>query len=346
MIVDKADLLDAIPMEGLSTAPAAGNRIDVLGDGPLSEFMRKHLGELKYSATLELRGATTVARIKGTEKAVSAVAKTPAGGLLFLMPSSAIEPHWDEESESSEWPEGAEVFQHDLTAALKNLTQGSELSRPAWAQRFATPGTLEFEADVVKQLASVDRARARLAKAQEKADHARLLDQLYLGTGRALELRVADVMKLLGGEVSEPEPGRADWHVDFAGSPVVLEVKGMTRSAAEKHAAQLEKWVAEAIEVSGTAPKGVLVVNTWRDVPLDQRDKDDFPAQMLPYSEARNHCLLTGLELFVIAQEVQRDPDSASRWRDKILATSGRLTDVPDWRSVLVETSTDELPER
>src|SRR5207248_9381894 len=118
------------------------------------------------------------------------------------------------------------------------------------------------------------------------------------------------------------------------------------KSAAEKHAAQLEKWVANHYGDSGTAPKGLLVVNTWRDTPLVERTGEDFPAQMLPFSQSRGHCLATGLDLFVTRAEIQADASRAVYWRQKMLATAGRLADVPDWRSVLLVTETATPPER
>ena len=50
------------------------------------------------------------------------------------------------------------------------------------------------------------------------------------------------------------------------------------KSASERNAAQLEKWVAEHTasvddDEEVEAPKGILVVNAWREQPLPERDK-------------------------------------------------------------------------
>jgi hypothetical protein len=76
-------------------------------------------------------------------------------------------------------------------------------------------------------------------------------------------------------------------------------------------------------------------VNTWRSTPLDQRTGADFPDQMLPYCKARGHCLVTGLQLFVIRSEVASDPGTAKKWREKLLNTKGKMTGVKRWTSVL-----------
>jgi len=91
---------------------------------------------------------------------------------------------------------------------------------------------------------------------------------LFVGTGRPLELEVKAALEALGATVTEPAPNRDDWLAEFPGVDAVVEVEGVEKSGAEKHAAQLEKWVAGRFEKTGNAPKGILVVNAWRDVPL------------------------------------------------------------------------------
>ena len=92
-------------------------------------------------------------------------------------------------------------------------------------------------------------------------------------------------------------------------------------------------------------PKGILVVNTWRELPLLERTKDDFPAQMLPYCKGRGHCLMTGLQLFVIRADVDANPDRAKYWRDLLLKTKGVLGQARGWQSVIQPTQTTEAGE-
>ncbi|MBN9151527.1 MAG: hypothetical protein J0H56_08925 [Micrococcales bacterium] len=338
-VVEKFDLYTSLPVDAPGFVRRAGNRIAPIGNGPIQSVLRTHAKHLHYAATMAQPPGEVLAQVQGTKQAVSSALRTPDGGLLLLIPETTFEADWD--GRKDVWPKGAIKFQSDLLSALVALDGSSEISRPAWAERFATQQVLDSRKEVAKQQAAVERVRARLAKAQEDAELAQLLDQLYLGTGRQVELRVADVLRMLGGVVTEPAPGRDDWKVSFDGRPAVLEVKGVKGSAAEKHAAQLEKWVAGEFESTGNEPKGVLVVNTWRETPLGERTQVDFPDQMLPYSIARNHCLVTGLELFCIAQDILRDPTRKEHWKDKLLTTSGPLIDVPDWREFLQETSVE-----
>ena len=71
-------------------------------------------------------------------------------------------------------------------------------------------------------------------------------------------------MLTLGCDISPGEPGRTDRIIQWRGKVAVLEVKGLTKSAKESDAAQLEKWVSEYTMQNESVPKGILLVNGWR----------------------------------------------------------------------------------
>lgn len=346
-IVKPFDLLSALPVAAdLAFTAASGTRIELLGDGPITRLLRKYSDRLEYEAVMKGAPGTLLARVPGTDREVAAIQRSQSGGYLILIPPVDLGRDYSEgeipDEDDDGWAEDASEFQVDLLNAIEHLAGGRVTSRPAWAERYATKKQAELQALVVKQRAKVERAREALAKLQQQQEAAVARDQLFLGTGRALELEVRDVLEMLGGEVTEPEPGRDDWKVAFPEAKAVVEVKGVGKSAAEKHAAQLEKWVATAMEETGEAPKGILVVNTWREVPLEERTKEDFPNQMLAYCKSRKHCLVTGLQLFLIREEVEAKRERAEFWRKKLLQTSGPLAGAGDWQKVIKTTAESE----
>jgi hypothetical protein len=314
--VETFDLWSALPVSKLTLERASGTRIEILGDGPLPTLLRKYKQHLHYDAVVLDTSGTAIAKIQGTERILGSVLRTKEGGHIVLLPAVSFLADDDEDRDEDDdkdndedgvvWLPQAAEFQVDLLEALEQLSNTTEVARPAWAQNYATEDQQKLRAAVVAQQTKIENARAKLAGLQQEKVAAEASDQLFLGSGRVLENQVREVLELLGGEVTEPQPGRDDWRVTFSEGNAVVEVKGVSKSAAEKHAAQLEKWVAGAYEESGKMPKGILVVNTWRETPLTERTKEDFPAQMLPYSEGRGHCLVTGLQLFVIQAQVKR----------------------------------------
>jgi hypothetical protein len=345
--VSKFDLLSALPVSKLTFELASGSRIEITTGSPISNLLKKYKDFLSYSAVMKDPPGSAVARVTGTERIVSSVIGIKGGGSLVLLPSVDFE--LDEEVDDAEddrdrYVDEAADFQRDLVDALLELNSGSVSSRPPWAANYATEKQQKLRDGVVAQQRKVEKARARLTKLQAQKEEAEARDQLYLGTGRALELQVREVLELLGGKVVAPEPGRDDWRVSFPEGDAVLEVKGVKKSAAEKHAAQLEKWVANTYEETGKMPKGILVVNTWRETRLSEREQEDFPAQMIPYSKGRGHCLATGLQLFLIRADVEKDSTRAEYWRKRLLKTKGVLTTPTDWRPVIHLTQTEDVP--
>lgn len=344
--VAKFDLLSALPIQAATSfTPAQGDRIEIVGDGPLPSLLRKYLTSIGYYAVIKDTPGNVLARVSGTERIVSFAQRTKNGGLLAVIPyPDFTDPDYDEDEDedaSGFLDDKASQFQTDLLEAISSTSGVREESRPGWAQRYATKSQREAQEGILQQEKLIERARTRLSKLTSKKDELDAADQLYLGSGRALELEVRTVLEMMGGEVTEPEPGRDDWKVRFPEGDAVVEVKGVGKSAAEKHAAQLEKWVASAMDDDGKTPKGLLIVNTWRNTPLSERTGEDFPAQMIPYCRARNHCLITGLQLFTIRHAIEQDAKAAARWRKKILKTSGQLTGTPVWSDIISEESTE-----
>jgi CRISPR/Cas system-associated exonuclease Cas4 (RecB family) len=266
-------------------------------------------------------GATTL-RIRNTDCTVASIGTFGAGAVI------AIPQELHEEVE-------AKVFVDallDLVRAVRN--DGGDFSQPDWAASFIVGAE-----SVLK--AAVDEAQREVTEALKRADEARgaldLLQRrklLLTGTGKALEAVVHEAFEALGFAVDEGAPGRTDRvgkHPDFG--PVVIEVKGKSKSAAEKDSAQLEKWVAAYLEEHEAKAKAILVVNAWREIRLDERTEVAFPEQMLGYARAREHCLVTGAQLLCAWLEAEAAPDRATELVAELFATSGRWQRYEDWRS-------------
>jgi hypothetical protein len=159
---------------------------------------------------------------------------------------------------------------------------------------------------------------------------------LFTGTGRSLELAVRRALEALGFDVSEGAPGRDDLVAQYGGRVAVLEVKGTSKSAGEYQAAQLEKWVSDYYFTQQVRPKGILVVNAFRELPLRERTEAAFPNQMLEYSERREHCLLTGLQLLGAVLAVEQDSSRRDQMIESLFATNGVYPGFQDWSAFLV----------
>ena len=108
------DLWSALPTKALGLHQAGGTRIEVVGDGKIPALLRKYKGLMSYTATMSDPTGTVIAKVAGTERAVSSLLRAKSGGLLVVLPTPLLarEPDEDDEEEGdeSEWlPEGAGI---------------------------------------------------------------------------------------------------------------------------------------------------------------------------------------------------------------------------------------------
>jgi len=309
-LVESRLVSDAIPFKP-SLHAAAGDSFEVVGSPAFAALWRQVASQFEYRAFLEMEDVEVLLKVRNTDRVVAAARTNGAGSLLFL-PHLLIEepdierlPDEEEEDYWERWEVENEALQRkndgmliDALLEYSRETQGAASEPlPVWTERLILPGEK-------KALGSAEAASQRADSALAKAESARIKLLMIQGrkklitlSGKDLEAIVAEALTDLGCTVEPGKVGRTDRIVKWEGQIAVVEIKGTIKSASEGNATQLEKWVTEyALEVGGQ-PKGILVVNGWRNLPLDDRTEDVFPKQMLPYAEGRGHCLLASSQL-------------------------------------------------
>lgn len=228
-----------------------------------------------------------------------------------------------------------------------------------WLQTVSVEGDDEAPDWADDYLFAAEQARARDIAALER-QHAEILEQieqvradqeadqqwkrLVFAHGEVLERQVEEAFKLIGFQVLERAAGRSDIRMELSETRLVVEVKGLTKSAAESHVAQLEKWIAEELSYGENA-KGVLVANAWRTKAPRERNEAPFPDQMMGYSISRGHCLITGLQRLAMVRRVLAEPASAASVAEQITTTVGVVKGWDSLDEVFAREEISELPE-
>lgn len=223
-------------------------------------------------------------------------------------------------------------FLGELYTICKSVRKGDEqILLPEWSVNYLLPGEqLERE-----NLNHINQELERLT-IKRKAVERRLstflpLKQLWSGSGTTLENAARKVFEELGFTFLPSEANRDDIIMQLGKQIVIVEVKGLNKSAAEKNAAQLEKWVSTFIAEKGATPKGILLVNTFKEIPISNRTQPSFPNQMLSYATNRNHCLLTTVQLCSLLLYCRENPNHKNQEIKKLLNTSGVYTSFDKW---------------
>ncbi|MFG3230304.1 hypothetical protein ACGFZG_01085 [Streptomyces antibioticus] len=340
----------ALPFE-LEISPGAGVETEAL-PGPLQSLWRETQGYWVYRGVLKKYPGSPAFKISQTDNTVGSYVRYKDGGILAILPEPYWDPNGDEEGDEESGP-STTAQEHSSTPEQLHAWLCSQMREetedaPVWVAGFSFPEARALDAqlstlqDELKELLEkIDKVKASQAE-EEK------WKRLLYSQGGALESEVERALQTLGFEILPTVQGRADIRVKSGDSQAVVEVKGISKSAAEKHAAQLEKWVSEEIIAGESAPAAILIVNAWREKSLTERTQPAFPDQMLSYSKSKGHCLVTSTQLLLMARTVMAEPAKAEEIRNELLSTVGI---VPGWdlpSPLIIETEdavTDEAPE-
>ncbi|UJA20445.1 hypothetical protein HJD18_09665 [Thermoleophilia bacterium SCSIO 60948] len=324
-IVSDASVAAAFPLE-VELIKAEGRRMDFRGDPSFGAFWRKHEGALRYRAYLKEPVGRTQAVIRRTTRAVAAVARVDQGWVA-LLPDIDYEGLSDDAIVKRNREVGSGVLE-----MLRTLRSDAEEFRlPRWTSEYRLAAENDARITLQKREESVKRAVGRRDRVRRELADLEQKKLLFSASGPALEVQVRHVFEGLGFTVEDAEEsGRTDLVLKDEGVTAVVEIKGLTKSAREANAAQLEKWVSLELEKTAIRPKAILVVNGFCEQPLRDRDPNVFPSQMLPYASAREHCLMTGIQLLGAWVAVSRDAGRAADIRRSILSCVGRYEGFDD----------------
>lgn len=335
--VNELNLLNSIPVKELSTVIAEGNNIEFKGSEPFKTYWAKMKNYHYYIAYAAKNIGKPFLFIKGTQKLIGTWIPTRRGVFLFMPPFYSREYF----KTNKDYQTVCNIFVKSIIDLAKELQKETgDFTLPEWSKRFLLPGEDDQRSFLFQKEAELQKLIADISSLKEKLANTEKYKLLISGSSRALEVQVEAVLKELGFASSKVEAGRDDLIITYNDKVAVVEIKGVIKSAAEKHAAQLEKWVAEYLTDKGIKPKGLLIVNAYCDTSLDERSEPPFPSQMITYSLNREHCLLTTTQLLGIYFHVKSYPEEKDQIISELFDTKGiydRFTDYKPYLSIAQE---------
>lgn len=299
-----------------------GVKMDVIPKTKFTKILNKFEQILCYKSSFQKNAVigTPIAKIKGTDKVIASFEEN-----LFFIPS--LTPQYYGETQV------IDSYCDELVELL--IPTAPDYSLPIWAENYLLPGEDKLLIKKNEQVEKLKKIEEEIAKLDD--EYIRLNQQKILlsGTGNSLEEAVSNIFKSLGIEILETEINRDDLIIKYKGRIAVVEIKGVTKSATEEHAMQLEKWVTEYSLEKKIVPKGILIVNTFRDLELSKRTGIDFPDQMKKFSLKRDHCLLTATQLLGLYYDCINHPQNKDTILNSIFETIGELSEYKDWQKFI-----------
>ncbi len=297
-----------------------GNNYQLVGSTVFCEFFKKTEGFFSCCAYFPKENMTPLLVIPNTDNCISAIKKVYNGSVIFL-PQPYNSYDFDDEKE---WKKECKHYLNELYKLIERLNEpDDEYILPQWTNDFYILTEEKENKQLAEDAKKLERLKKKVAKDEEKLKSTKYYKTLLTSTGTQLETIVKKVLSEMGFDLMPTIPGRDDIIAKFNDQDIVAEIKGVVRSATEKHASQLEKWVSLFMEDHDTHPKPLLIVNAFKDTPLSERTEDVFPDQMLKYSNAREHALVSTTQLLCLYIDIKTNPDKKDELINELLSTVG-----------------------
>lgn len=331
-LVEKMNLLDVLPVE-LNMTAAYGDKVSFFTDTIFKTLFKVKGMKYSYSTYFESENkGKPLAQVANSKKLISEFFSIGKGNLI-IFPSVFYEDDYDNDKKYREVINTFLQTINDLEEEIKESV--SEFSLPNWTKKY----NIFDEKIKIQSLKDLEIEMKKIQLELEETNSLLLEVQKYKlmlsATGKELEDIVYKILLEMGFTSKPVEYNRADGIFEYGGKSIVTEIKGVNGSSAEKHGAQLEKWVSEFIEKENSIPKGILIVNGFRKKDLISRVEKVFPDQMVSYSSKREHCLISTTQLLCLFIEVTKNPINKEKIINELLNTVGVYTKYEDYKKYL-----------
>ncbi len=330
-IVSEFDVFSFLPIN-MNPSMVSGEKFDIVCQPPFSTFFQATKDMLYYDAYFEAPKNVTLLTLPNSEKAISAFYEHEKGKIIIL-PYPYDEGCFESEKE---WKKSGKKYLSalfELNNALNSCADSYVL--PLWSNDIKILNEEVEEGNLEKDIKKLHDIETKIEKRKDIIKKIKNKKMLLTASGTPLEEVVNETLQAIGFTMRQAEKGRSDIIASYNEVDVVAEIKGVSKSAAEKHAAQLEKWVSQYIEDNDHAPKPLLIVNGYCDTPLTKRTENVFPEQMIKYCEARGHALITTTQLLCLYIEINDNPDCATERIAEMLSCVGRYQRYQDFENYL-----------
>ncbi len=300
------DIMSYLPVK-VEYEILSGQEFHIENREPYNSFFTSIKQYISYENIIKCDFLEKLITIKGTNKCIGGVCNIYNGKIIFIPDFSRKTSEmliFENEKVKPETDNLDEVFLDAVFKLEEKLAENIEEKLPDWAESFLILNEDDIKENISNTEQKLEKLQGELESQKNELKSIQEYKYLLTSSGKTLESIVKRVLQEIGFTLFETEENRTDVIAKYKNRDVVFEIKGVKHSAAEKNAAQLEKWVSEFIFVNNKIPKAVLIVNGYYEVPITERNEPIFPNQMLKFSKGREHCLLSTYQLLKLFIEI------------------------------------------
>lgn len=199
--------------------------------------------------------------------------------------------------------EGEQIFWDSIVDFLLNTN--SDFNNVAeWVKNYSFPALDELEQKIFEKDEQIKLLEEeKLAFESKKRKFEKIRNVLLYKNGDLLKEISKEVLNDLGTNAEDGKQGREDLVFIHNDDHYLIEVKGTEKSASKTHVRQLTGHLTEYQNENEVKPKGILLINAWRKIPLEERgtgDKPIFPDDIMKLVNLSGVALMTTQQLFVM----------------------------------------------
>ena len=252
------DFIACLNIKKPKISKVSGHNIDSNKEEYATEFLNKTRKFLNYEEKIIKPNGTPMLYIKDTNYVVSEYFKVD-NGFIIIMPRLKAELRDSNNSQH---------FLNSLLLLISELKKNNtpfEHDIPEWVDDYNLTSE-KIEIDHLQQLKDRQgKIKLQIIESKAKLSDYRFLKGLFSSDGVTLEKIVEFVFKEMGFETEKPTGNKNDLVIKLNKKIAVVEIKGLTKSAAEKNSAHLQKWVSNYHVENDHNPKGILIINTFKN---------------------------------------------------------------------------------
>ena len=221
--------------------------------------------------------------------------------------------------------EGRYALSESLQSGIRRMLGIVAEGRPPfWVPQYPLPGLAERAVAAEQARATLKVAAAALADADREHDELARYQRLLWQQGQiGLEDVVLDALRLIGCDVYANDPNVLELRID--GVRVLLEIDGSDTEVGMASHYRLRQRIERAIERTGEAARGLIIINGHRLAPPAERPSQASDA-LRTAAETMRYALAPTVGLYesVVAQ-LSAEKESVAAYRTALATTCGLL---------------------
>ena len=233
--VAEFDTFSFLPID-INPTMVSGETFNIVCQPPYSVFFQKIKEMIYYDAYFEAPKKSALLTIPNSDKVISSIFEYEKGKIIVL--PYLYDEDWFEDEK--DWKKCGKIFLDALFELNHILLSNTEsYTLPLWSENIKILDEEEIENKIEQERKKIRLLESKMQTHESLLKKVQQKKILITASGTPLEEAVQEILKEIGFSLYEVEKGRSDIIGQYESTDIVAEIKGVSKSAAEKHAAQL-----------------------------------------------------------------------------------------------------------